>query len=177
MRSLRTAHGEARSFSAASRSVNQGSRCSFIAPLLAALYLLAPPTMAQSATDGESLVVRGERIRLFGIDAPELSQVCADGWRAGEESKRALARLIARARVDCQAITKDQYGRTVASCTANGEDIGRAMVRQGMAWAFTDLSWRYLWDDWVAWADRLGVHAHGCEKPWVVRERARGGTR
>jgi endonuclease YncB( thermonuclease family) len=112
--------------------------------------IVAPAAVAQTATDGDSLVVRGERIRLFGVDAPELSQVCADGWPAGEESKGALARIIAGASVGCQAITKDQYGRTVASCTANGEDIARAMVRQGMAWAFTDLSWRYLWDDWVA---------------------------
>jgi endonuclease YncB( thermonuclease family) len=66
-----------------------------------------PPAIAQTVTDGDSLVVQGERIRLFGIDAPELSQVCAGGWRAGEESKRALARIIGETLVDCQAITKD----------------------------------------------------------------------
>ncbi|UYN96070.1 MAG: hypothetical protein KIT25_03755 [Enhydrobacter sp.] len=43
------------------------------------------------ATDGNTLKLAGERIRLHGIDAPEAQHRCDGGWPAGEEAERALA--------------------------------------------------------------------------------------
>ena len=52
--------------------------------LAAALALAASPALAQSArvVDGDTLKVYGVTYRLWGIDAPELGQPCADGWPA-----------------------------------------------------------------------------------------------
>jgi endonuclease YncB( thermonuclease family) len=103
---------------------------------------------------------------LFGIDAPELAQPCDDGrWHPGPIATRELAALIARRHVECTSETRDRYGRTVATCTADGDDIGAAMVARGWAWAFTKYSRRYLELQQQAAADRLGVHAHRCELP------------
>jgi endonuclease YncB( thermonuclease family) len=72
-----------------------------------------------------------------GIDAAEKHQACADGWPAGVEASRVLRELMRGRTVTCEPRTKDRYGRTVALCRADGEDLGAAMVGAGMAWVFT----------------------------------------
>ena len=140
--------------------------------ILLGLLLATLPAAAQTSptiTDGDTLRLNGTTWRLHGIDAPEMNQVCADGWRGGVAAKEALSRIVAGAKVECQEVTKDRYGRTVGTCRANGEDVGTAMVRQGMAVAYVNYSWRYLPEEWLAWWDGLGVHARNCEKPWEWR--------
>jgi endonuclease YncB( thermonuclease family) len=115
--------------------------------------------------DGDTLRVGSESIRLQGIDAPELRQTCSDGWAAGEAARRALVALVARGTPSCMRVATDRYGRTVAICQVNGEDIGEAMVRQGMAWAYTTYSMRYAADEIRARFARVGVHARSCDSP------------
>jgi len=49
-------------------------------------------------TDGDSLSFGKERIRLFGIDAPEIKQICNDKFKkpyaCGEEAKKNLDEFI-----------------------------------------------------------------------------------
>jgi endonuclease YncB( thermonuclease family) len=140
--------------------------------LLAATLSVALPVHSQTTAqviDGDTIRLNGTTWRIRGIDAPEMRQTCADGWRAGEEAKRALVRIIGTRKVTCEEIEKDRYGRTVGICRAEGIDVGAAMVRQGFAWAFTRYSWRYLLEQWLAWWDRVGVHARSCEKAWDWR--------
>jgi len=134
---------------------------------------LAFPAGAQTITDGDTIKLHGERIRLHGIDAPELKQVCKDGWRAGEASKAALQQIISRGPIECKAVDRDRYGRTVATCTAGGQDLGAELVRQGMAWPFFKYSWRYAPEYLLAWTEGEGVHAHDCQKPWEWRAQHR----
>jgi hypothetical protein len=63
----------------------------------------------------------------------------------------------------------------VATCLVNGEDLGATLVRQGVAWASLRQTWRYVFDDWVAWFDGKGIYAHGCEKPWEWRANNKAG--
>ena len=51
--------------------------------------------------------------RLWGIDAPETRQACADGWEAGPEARRKLAELIGVNDVICEARGLDRYRRTM----------------------------------------------------------------
>ena len=48
--------------------------------------------------DGETIEIYGQRIRLFGIDAPESSQLCerptGERWRCGQQASFALADRI-----------------------------------------------------------------------------------
>jgi endonuclease YncB( thermonuclease family) len=129
--------------------------------------------MVATVVDGDTLRIGRESIRLQGIDAPELLQTCADGWRAGEEARRALVVLVAAGTPHCERLTKDIYGRTVAVCRVNGEDIGGAMVRRGLAWAYTDYSFRYLGDEWLARFEGVGIHAQNCTRPAEWRAHSR----
>lgn len=89
------------------------------------------------AADGDSLALRGDRIRLLGIDAPELDQICwdADGaeWPCGRAALRRLSELIGGAETSCQPEGTDRYGRTLATCTAADRDIAAALVAEGLA--------------------------------------------
>jgi endonuclease YncB( thermonuclease family) len=115
--------------------------------------------------DGDTLRSGPRSFRLQGIDAPELAQRCTDGWHAGEASRQALVRLVARGTPQCERVTTDRYGRTVAICRVNGEDIGAAMVRQGLAWAYAPSAPHYLIPEIKARFEGLGVHARSCMSP------------
>jgi len=93
--------------------------------------------------DGDSLAIDETEFRIFGIDAPELRQTCADAegkpWRCGEAAKSALRNLVAEGDLRCLPQARDRFGRTVATCRVKGErDVGEAMVRQGLAIDFED---------------------------------------
>lgn len=96
---------------------------------------------AMRAADGDSLVHGAVRIRLEGIDAPELGQTCrragAD-YACGREAQAALARLVAGRNVSCRSAGHDRYDRLLARCTAGGVDLNRAMVEAGWAMAYGD---------------------------------------
>ena len=71
--------------------------------------------------------------------------------------------------VVCENRGYDRYGRMIGLCRADGVDIQAAMVRAGMAWAFTKYSRDYVQEEAAAKADRLGVHDHGCKPAWNWR--------
>ncbi|MFG1480830.1 thermonuclease family protein [Xanthobacter sp. V4C-4] len=94
---------------------------------------------AATVVDGDTLLLRGRRIRLEGLDAPELAQSCErDGaaWPCGKTARFALAELVQRGDVFCSASGEDAYGRALARCTVGGVDIAEELVRQGLAVAY-----------------------------------------
>jgi endonuclease YncB( thermonuclease family) len=88
-------------------------------------------------TDGDSLIVGGKRVRLYGVDAPELDQTCLDAnhtpYRCGVAARTYLLSLILNKRVECLTGTIDIYNRIIATCSVDGKDLGEQMVRAGMA--------------------------------------------
>jgi endonuclease YncB( thermonuclease family) len=87
-------------------------------------------------TDGDTIRIGESRIRLKGIDAPELEQRCSRAGRSyacGETSRRALIDLVSGETVRCRATGRDRYQRILARCTVNGRDIGTRMVEEGWA--------------------------------------------
>src|SRR3954447_23103898 len=94
----------------------------------------APEIIAGRASviDGDTLEIRGERIRLFGIDAPESGQTCLDAkgrsYRCGQKAALVLDARIGEGVVICERKDSDRYGRTVALCRVYGEDLGAWMV-------------------------------------------------
>lgn len=75
-------------------------------------------------------------VRLAEVDAPEKAQPF------GQRSKELLSTLCFRKQAEIRPSTRDRYGRTVAHVICAGTDANAAMVRTGMAWAYT----RYLTD-------------------------------
>jgi endonuclease YncB( thermonuclease family) len=127
--------------------------------------------------DGDTLVVAGKRVRLFGIDAPELDQLCVrDGrtWPCGREAKDALQAIVQQDRVDyhVQEIT-DRYGRVISHCKVGGEDIAAAMVSRGMATAYRRYSDQYVGEEKAARREHHGLWAGRFERPEEWRRRGR----
>jgi len=94
-----------------------------------------------SVIDGDTLEVHSTRIRLWGIDAPESAQTCADAgggsWACGNRATRELRNYIRGQQLSCKEKALDRYRRTLAICKLpDGTDINAWMVRQGWAVAY-----------------------------------------
>ena len=110
-----------------------------------------------TVTDGDSLTVTGQQVRLFGVGAPESRQTCqAAGkrWRCGRSANRVLAKRIAGRPVVCTKRDRDRYGRVVAVCRAGGEDFDGWLVSQGLALAYGKYSTAYVGQERAAKAVR-----------------------
>ena len=85
-----------------------------------------------SVIDGDTLEIHGTCIRLWGIDAPESSQLRRGEdslpYRCCAEAANALDAFIARRPVNCAPISLDRYGRTVATCKVDGADLGEWLI-------------------------------------------------
>ena len=87
-------------------------------------------------TDGDTLHCAGARVRLLGIDAPELPGHCRRGRQCVEGdpfAARDYLVALTRTTVVCIPQALDRYGRTLARCSANGVDLSCAMLRSGHA--------------------------------------------
>src|SRR5258706_15534733 len=124
--------------------------------------------------DGDTLEMHGERIRLWGIDAPESSQLCRNNeslqYQCGAKAANELDTFIARRPVDCSPESLDQYGRTVAVCSIDGVDPAEWLVRNGLA-----LDWPMYsngkYDSAQSEADHAGrgIWAGSYVAPWLFR--------
>lgn len=88
-------------------------------------------------TDGDTIRCGQNRIRLEGIDAPEMPGHCRPGRQCTPGDPYAslanLEQLIGGSKVLCTQTDTDRHGRIVARCTAKGEDLSCAQVRDGHA--------------------------------------------
>jgi endonuclease YncB( thermonuclease family) len=133
-----------------------------------------------SVIDGDTLEIRGTRIRLWGIDAPESEQLCRgnDGlqYRCGAKSANGLDAYIAGRSVECTPAGSDRHGQTASRCKVNGADLGDWLVRSGLA-----LDWpiyskgEYRQAQREAEKEGRGVWAGSFIVPWVYRVCVRSG--
>lgn len=124
-----------------------------IALFCALILSLAWPALAYEAkvigvTDGDSITVlmpdnKEVKVRLYGIDCPEMRQPF------GRVAKRATAALAAGKTVDVEVVETDRYGRSVALVTLpDGQNLSRQLLREGMAWVYTQYCKRPECDAW-----------------------------
>ena len=140
--------------------------------LTGATATAAPHSGIARAIDGDSLMVGTTEVRLFGIDAPELSQACSRGgqpWACGSAAANQLAKLMAGKQVSCEPVGRDRYGRTLARCTAGAADVNRVMVASGYAVAFRRYSFDYVSAEESAKAYKRGIWSGTFEMPSSVR--------
>ena len=135
--------------------------------LLLTLALLVPtPAVAQSLSgaahivDGDTLVIDETKIRLFGIDAPELDQSCTlegQSWECGARSKDQLEGLTAGQTVSCRGTETDDHGRLLAICYARGLELNATMVEYGWALAYRRYSNDYIAHEFQARSAKEGL--------------------
>jgi hypothetical protein len=77
--------------------------------------------------DGDSLIVDGKAVRIWGIDAPEM------GTRSGDRAKKYLRALLSENTARCEDDGKRVSGQIMAKCFIGSVDIGRVMVLSGNA--------------------------------------------
>jgi endonuclease YncB( thermonuclease family) len=146
--------------------------------------------------DGDTLVINDtkERIRLYGVDAPESKQLCTDAkgveYACGVAARDALAERVAAGggRVSCRVRERDQYGRLVASCALprgagrggpqEEEDAGDFMVRRGQAVAYRKITPAYVAAEDSARRAKAGIWQGEFEPPakWRYERRVAEGA-
>ena len=110
--------------------------------------------------DGDSLRIGEVELRLYGVDAPELTQECFsdDGpVECGTMAREALEGLIGGQAISCFPRDIDAFGRTVAQCRVSGSDLGEALVEAGWATAFQRYTSDYVRTEARARAAKIGV--------------------
>ncbi|WP_276150668.1 MULTISPECIES: thermonuclease family protein [unclassified Sulfitobacter] len=120
--------------------------------------------------DGDTVDVGDVRVRLHGIDAPERNQPCTtlggQNWGCGDWVTRQVRDRYQGAQARCEATDWDRkYNRVVARCFVAGEDIGRQMVADGLAFAYRKYSNDYDLEEKSAYVADLGIHGFIIEAP------------
>jgi endonuclease YncB( thermonuclease family) len=127
--------------------------------------------------DGDTIYIGNSKIRIFGIDAPELSQICFKDRKevkCGEASKVALMSLIKMGTLKCLILNKDRYKRDISTCAVDGNDIGRLMVSSGWALNYEPYSkGAYQNDELEARKEKRGVWSMQFIEPWNWRKGSR----
>lgn len=90
-----------------------------------------------SVIDGDTIEIRGERIRLVLVDAPESQQTCLDArgrtWRCGQQAALALSDMIGRSPVACLLEGKDKYDRILGQCSVRSVSLSAWLIESGWA--------------------------------------------
>lgn len=141
----------------------------------AALVLLSTAASAADVRviDGDTFDINGTRVRLWGIDAPEMRQTCTNGYQAGIQASATLTALLSgRSQLACDQVDTDRYGRVIAICRFGELDVAAELVRAGMAMDWPRYSnGAYSTHQAEAINAGRGIWAYRCMAPWEWRRR------
>ena len=122
--------------------------------------------------DGDTIYIAKYKIRLEGIDAPEMKQKCKkeklkisstigftfyEDYYCGKDSKENLEAKVDGSKIKCVSSSKDRYNRYLATCFKDKLDLNQWMVRSGNAIAYRRYSKKYILDEDFAKQNKLGL--------------------
>ena len=133
--------------------------------------------------DGDTIKIKGEKIRFSGIDAPESyfrgkKQTCIEENKkvfCGQISKEKLIEKIGNNSLNCKIEkNKDKYKRLVGECFIKEESLSIFMVRNGYAfdWPFYSKG-KFAVDQEYAKKNKLGIWNMKFEYPWIWKKKIR----
>ncbi|RIK97855.1 MAG: nuclease [Proteobacteria bacterium] len=102
------------------------------------------PVRVSCVIDGDTAWVEGEKIRISGIDAPEIEGRCGFERELAERAKRRLSELLSSQPFTVARSGTDRYGRTLATLyLRDSGDVGAVMTREGLVreWTGRRLPW------------------------------------
>ena len=159
--------------------------------VLASLTLGAMSMPAQSQSDdgiGQQIVGKAEvlgpdmigvdqtLVFLFGVDAPEERQPCADEngktWNCAVSAGKTLLDLVGDFDVTCVRMAPDWRRHMYGVCTANNKVINEEMIRSGMAMMIREETLDYEAAENEARNAPRGLWRGLFEEPWRYRRRA-----
>lgn len=129
--------------------------------------------------DGDTITVLDDKrqqhkIRIGGIDAPERGQAF------GQVSRSNMANLVFEKPVSVEWHKRDRYDRIIGKVFVEGEDVGLAQIRQGLAWHYKHYLKDQSLEDQKAYAiaelaartARVGLWQHANPRPpWDFRRK------
>ena len=121
---------------------------------LCALTAATPISGTATVHDGDTIYVNHQTIRLWGVDAEELSEP------NGPAARAALHNIIGNARVVCTPVGAS-HQRTVARCDVAGRDVGEALIKSGAA-----LDCAHYSKGYYRKAEPAGARARLIQKPY-----------
>ena len=148
-------------------------------PLLAILLFFFSGAAAADITgpayviDGDTIDISDVRIRLNGIDTPEIEQICRTNgliWHCGVEATKVMRHLTKGETVTCIGSTKDRYGRLIANCFVDDLSLNATMVETGMALAYRYYSLEYVEQEDFAREAKQGLWTGEFVPPWDWRK-------
>ena len=126
--------------------------------------------------DGDTIHIGKLKYRFFGIDAPEIKQICEKDntkIQCGVIAKSVLQNKIADKIPECVVKDKDRYQRLVAECFIGKESLSRFMVREGYAVAYSQYSKDFIQDEKFAKENKLGIWSMNFQMPSEYRKSLR----
>ena len=137
--------------------------------LLLASHAHADITGKPRIIDGDTIHINQTKIRLHGIDAPEMKQTCRTSkgkeQMCGVLAKQALERLVKGQDVTCKGDTRDRYKRLIAVCYVGSLNINEQMVVDGWVMAYRKYSKDYVMAEEFAKSRREGLWGGTFEPP------------
>src|SRR6266481_5928051 len=151
---------------------------------LFALAVFVLPAVADAADitgtakvrEGHLVQIGNTRIRLGGIDAPAVDQLClntkGERWTCGAAARDELIHHAENKTWTCHTRqVADRRGRQVARCEVDGEDIQKWLVQNGWALSYTRFSHDYDADEMAAREAKAGMWQGAFIAPWDWRVR------
>ena len=133
--------------------------------------------------DGDTIKIRSNKIRLFGIDAPEKKQFCKKiyltisilsfqkDYPCGKISTMKLKKKISNKEIICKSSEKDKYHRLIAVCFKKQTNLNAWMVKNGYAVAYRKYSKNFVSQEIIAKKNKLGLWQGSFEMPWEYRKK------
>jgi endonuclease YncB( thermonuclease family) len=147
----------------------------------AALLVLVLSPLAHAADvsgvpkirEADLVQIGNSRIRLSGIDAPSVDQLClntkGERWTCGVAARDELIKHVEGKSWTCHPGQIDRRGRLLARCEVDGEDVQKWLVRSG--WALARISHDYDADEKEAREAKVGMWQGAFIAPWDWRVR------
>ncbi len=130
--------------------------------------------MPSRIVDGDTIHLDGHKIRLLGIDTPEMKQYCQDrdgvAWPCGIRARDMLVGIVnAGGNVECNITGRDRYQRLLGQCYVGKVDVQHALIAAGFGVA--EYTKDYIAAERKAKRYKLGIWAGTFERPRIYRKR------